>query len=131
LAVGLDRINVQNNPVNAIDPYGLLNILIGGGGSAVGVGGVEGSAGVVINPGVGESKADVGVFGSGGGGLGVNASADAFIGYIKGDISNVSGTTINQNCTVGPLSITSIVDNNTGDFLGGTLGLGPSATFIG
>jgi len=122
---------VQNNPVSLIDPLGLLNILIGRGSSLVGVAGVEGSGGVVINPGIGESKADVGVFGSVGGGLGLNVSADKFVGYIKGDISNVSGTTINQNFIIGPLSITSIVDINTGEFLGGTIGLGPSATLIG
>ncbi|CAB1055986.1 Rhs family protein [Olavius sp. associated proteobacterium Delta 1] len=121
----------DNNPTNRLDPYGLLNILAGVGGSAVGVAGVEGSGGIVINPGIGRSKADAGVFGSVGGGLGLNVSADAFLGYIKGDISNVSGTTINQNLIIGPISITSIVDINTGEFLGGTIGLGPSATLVG
>jgi hypothetical protein len=122
---------VQNNPVNVIDQYGLLNILVGAGGSTIGVAGVEGSGGIVINPGIGESKADAGVFDSVGGGLGINVSADAFVGYINGDITNVSGTTINQNFTIGPISLTSIVDINTGELLGGRIGIGPSVTLIG
>ena len=120
----------KNNPVNLIDPLGLLNILLGGGGSVVGVAGVEGSGGLVINPGFGDSKADIGVFGSVGGGVGLNLSADAFIGYVKGDISNVSGTTINLNFA-SPISITAFIDINTGEVIGGTIGIGPSATVVG
>ncbi|MDY6790847.1 MAG: hypothetical protein SWH54_06215 [Thermodesulfobacteriota bacterium] len=119
-----------NDPVNLIDPLGLLNILIGGGASVVGVAGVEGSGGLVINPGLGDSKADIGVFGSVGGGIGLNLSADRFIGFVKGGIENVSGTTINANVIIGLISFTAMFNIDTGEFMGFTVGLGPSATSI-
>ena len=120
-----------NDPTNLVDPAGLLNILLGGGCSAVAPTGTEGSAGVVINPGLGTDEADVGVFGSLGAGGGVNVSADAFIGFIKGDTSNVSGVTGNINIVAGPLSITTITNPKTVDVVGFTVGVGPSATPIG
>jgi RHS repeat-associated protein len=121
---------VLNDPVNTVDPIGLLSILIGGGGSAVAPTGLEGSAGVVINPGLGENKADIGVFGSIGGGAGINVSADVFVGFVKGGIENVSGTTINANAVIGPISFVFIFNIDTGEFMGLTVGLGPSVTPI-
>lgn len=121
----------RNNPVRYADPLGLINFLVGGGGTAAAPTGAEGSGGVVINPGLGGSDADVGVFGSVGATGGVNVSADAFVGYVEGDIGNVSGATVNQNFGVGPLSITTFHDPKTGDLIGGTIGLGPGATPVG
>ncbi len=123
---------VLNDPINLVDPLGLLNILFGGGlFSAVAPTGIEGSGGVVINPGTGTDEADIGVFGSLGTGGGVNVSADVFFGFIKGDISNVSGVTGNINIVPGPVSITIITNPKTGEVMGFTAGLGPSATPIG
>jgi len=73
----------------------------------------------------------MGVFVSVGAGGGVNVSGDVFIGVITGDIGNVSGTTGNINVGLGPISITVITDPNTGKVIGGTVGLGPSATPVG
>jgi hypothetical protein len=85
----------------------------------------------VINPGFGGQNVDVGVFGSVGATAGVNVSADVFVGYVEGGIGNVSGTTVNQNIGVGPLSITTFHDPKTGELIGGTIGLGPGATPVG
>ena len=77
---------------------------------------------------MGKSKADAGVFGSIGGGAGINVSADVFIGIIKGDIGNVSGTSVNANAVIGPISFTLMLDIDSGEFIGLTLGFGPSVT---
>jgi RHS repeat-associated protein len=122
---------VLNDPVSRVDSYGLLNILGGVGGSAIAPLGAEGSGGIVINPGFGNDQADVGVFGSVGAGGGVNVSADLFVGFIRGDISNVSGVTANINIVAGPVSITGLINPKTGQFMGFTAGIGPSATPIG
>jgi hypothetical protein len=119
---------VANDPVNFVDPWGLINLLLGGGGSLAAITGAEASGGVVINPGIGSSNADAGVFASGGAGGGVNVSADVFMGYVKGDMSNVSGQTGNMNLSAGPFSLSVFVDPKTGEVLGGTLGVGPGAT---
>jgi len=118
---------VSNNPIKYIDPVGLLNILAGVGGTAVAPGGVEGSVGIVINPGLGEDLADAGVFSSIGAGGGVNVSGDVFIGFIRGDIENVGGLTVNANLVLGPLSVTFLTDPVTGVVIGGTVGVGPTA----
>jgi len=122
---------VLNDPVNAVDPSGLLNILGGVGGSAVAPLGIEGSGGIVINPGFGNDNADIGAFGSIGVGGGVNVSGDIFIGFIRGDIPNVSGVTANINIVAGPVSLAVFVNPKTGQFMGFTAGVGPSATIIG
>jgi hypothetical protein len=67
------------------------------------------------------------VFGSVGAPAGVNVSGDAFEGYIEGDISKVSGATVNQNFIAGPVSVTTFHDPETGELIGATAGLGPSA----
>ena len=54
-----------------------------------------------------------------------------FIGVVKGDTSNVSGTTINGNITLGVISITPMFNIDTGELMGGTIGFGPSFTIIG
>jgi hypothetical protein len=122
---------ILNDPVNAVDPFGLLNILGGVGGSAVAPLGIEGSGGIVINPGFGNDNADIGAFGLIGAGGGVNVSGDIFIGFIRGDISNVSGVTANINIVAGPVSLAVFINPKTGQFMGFTAGVGPSATIIG
>ena len=120
-----------NDPVNFTDPLGLFNVLIGGGGTAAAPTGGEISGGVVINPGFYGQNADAGFFTSVGATVGVNISADVFIGYIKGGIENVSGTTVNQNISVGPISISIFHNPTTGEIMGGTIGVGPGATPVG
>jgi len=126
---------VGNNPVNRIDPSGLINFLVGGGLSGVAPTGAETSGGVVINPGLFGQQADVGVFTSLGAGGGVNVSADVFLGFIRGGIENVSGPTANINITLGSgplgLSVTTFTDARTGEIVGFTIGVGPGATPIG
>jgi RHS repeat-associated protein len=113
---------VLNDPVNLIDPLGLLNLIGGVGGSAMAITGAEGSVGIVINIG---PNPNAGVFGSIGAGGGVNVSGDVFAGFIYGDITNVSGLTANINGVLGPLSVTIFTDPQTGQILGGTIGWGP------
>jgi RHS repeat-associated protein len=109
---------VQNDPINFLDPAGLWNILGGVGGSGIaGIGGAEGSAGVVVG------SSGAGVFLSGGTGGGFNVGADAFLGFVKGGIENVTGLTGNLNLSGGPLSLTLFTNPQTGEILGGTLGL--------
>jgi len=122
---------VGNNPINSTDPYGLLNFLLGGGVSAVLPIGGEASGGIVINPGIGNDRADIGLFGSAGLGAGLNVSADLFAGIIKGDLSNVRGETANINLVLGPISLSLFTDPKNGELIGGTVGYGPSATPVG
>jgi hypothetical protein len=122
---------VQNNPINSIDPSGLLNILVGGGFSVMAPTGIEASGGIVINPGFGKDVADIGVFGSAGAGGGVNISYDYFAGFVKGGIENVKGVTANINITAWIFSVTIFTDPHTGEIIGGTIGYGPSATPVG
>ena len=113
---------VQGNPLRFADPYGLLTIFGGGGFSAVGPAGFEGSAGLYADTG----KGTAGYFASLGGGAGINVSADIFAGVI---FRELQGVTLNTNVVLFNLvSITVLIDPITGDFVGGTLGLGPSLT---
>jgi len=112
-----------NNPINMIDPFGLANIIWGVGGSLVAPTGVEGSLGGILNiDDIKKGKFDAGYFASGGIGTGVNVSADIFFGYIKGDISDVSGVTTNINIVGGPISVAILIDPKTGEVIGFTVG---------
>ena len=55
---------VLGDPVNFIDPKGLFNIIVGGGGSVAVGGGGDVSVGIAFNPGIGQSTAEVASFGS-------------------------------------------------------------------
>jgi hypothetical protein len=114
------------NPLRYADPLGLLNILLGGGGSYVLGGGAEASGGIIINPGFGDDCADIGVFGSFGLGGGLNISADAFVGFVAGPMTNAAGPTNDSNITIGPISITVFYSPDGSGPIGGTIGLGPS-----
>ena len=112
---------VGGNPLSLFDPSGLFTFLGGAGGSYVVGGGVEGSGGIAINPGFGGDCADVSLFGSGG----FNVSADLFIGFVKGPMSNVRGPTNNLNIGLGPLSVSVFFATDGSGAIGGTIGLGP------
>jgi len=53
------------------------------------------------------------------------------VGYIPGDIENVSGTTANINFTIWFISFTLFVDPCEDKVIGGTIGGGPGATPVG
>jgi len=100
-----------------------FSVLVGVGGTATGATGAELSGGIFFN------SQELGTFSSGGVSAGVNVSADVFIGGVWG---SVSGTTINENVTVGPVSVSILFDAASGSWVGGTAGFGPwGATFIG
>jgi len=109
----------QNNPTRFIDPYGLLTILGGGGFSAVGRVGVEGSAGGYWD--LGNNRA--GGFSSWGVGAGINASYDIFGGFV---LTDLHGITTNTNIVFGFWSLTLLFDPITLDFEGLTVGYGPA-----
>jgi len=118
---------VINDPVNLMDSLGLASVIAGVGGSAmIPVTGAEGSAGVYV------STSDAGVFGSVGSGVGLNVSGDVFVGYVEGDnAAEITGSTANINATYGPVSVTVFIDPQSGEVLGGTIGLGPSISQVG
>ena len=109
---------IYNRVINAEPPEGFgefpeltsFNILIGGGGSLVALVGLEGSIFIVINPGVGDAKAAVGAFVSGGKGVG----------------GNVSEPSTNVNVAGPPGSVSIFLDPDTLEPIGITLGLGPA-----
>jgi RHS repeat-associated protein len=119
---------VAGNPLSGIDPRGLATFTLTGGGSAVVVGGGEGSFGVYIS----NKPNDIGFVISGGAGGGANVGLSAQLGYVPGPLSNVSGNTKNTNLSCGVGSGTWMADPKTGDFAGLTVGpagrLGASET---
>jgi len=121
---------VRAKPFMYKDPSGLINFIGGFGGSVVPAYGGEGSIQRAYNPGwFGQQSSDMLTI-SVGQGVGFNISADAFVGIIRGDTRNVEGDTTNINVGIGPLSITLMYDRSTNDFMGFTVGVGPSPTFI-
>nr|WP_255354973.1 RHS repeat-associated core domain-containing protein [Acidovorax sp. Leaf78] len=108
---------VGENSLLAIDPHGLATLTLTGGGSAVILGGGEGSFGFYIST----KPNDIGIVVSGGMGVGANVGLSAQIGYIPGALSNVSGKTQNTNLSCGVGSGTWMTDPNTGNFAGLTL----------
>ena len=118
----------ENNPTNVTDPSGLINVIAGAGGTVTGITGGEASGGIFVNPGLFGQKPAAGGFASVGGSAGLNISGDVFIGVILGDAENIEGSTVNTNISIGPISISAFFNPQTGEFVGGTIGIGPSAT---
>jgi len=103
-----------------VDPDGRSPFLAGGGGTAASGGGIDTSAGLAF-----DSNGNVGYFSSLGGAAGVNASADAFIGFFTGNVCDLQGDGYNISLTVGPISIAIFGSDN--GHIGFTVGAGPSA----
>ncbi len=95
-----DRINVQNNPVNLVDPWGLL--VLGGGlsGSAAALVGVDGSVAVVHAIGN-----DTGVLVNVGGSAGAQAALGVgFTGIVApfaDSVNDLKGTTFDYQLRLG------------------------------
>lgn len=66
----------------------------------------------------------IGGFATGGGGIGINASADAYIGIIRGPLSTVADNTGDIKLALGPVSVT-LIFNDCFDFQGATVVFGP------
>jgi len=109
----------NNSPYKFIDPDGKDSIILQFGGSAVLGVGVEGSLGVYVT---GLPNPDIGVFASGGYGVGANVGLSAQIGVVPGHTSNISGDTKNTNVSTVVLSGTVMRDAKTGKVVGGTVG---------
>jgi RHS repeat-associated protein len=110
----------KDQPANSKKNRGRGTIFVTGGGSAVAVAGVEGSAGVYLST----APFDIGVVVSGGAGGGGNIGLSAQVGVVPGPLSNVSGTTVNYNASAAIGSGTVMTDPNTGEITGATAGLG-------
>ncbi|MGJ7528066.1 RHS repeat-associated core domain-containing protein [Variovorax sp. GB1P17] len=110
---------VNANPLSLADSYGLATLTLTGGGSLVLGGGGEGSLGIYVS----NKPFDIGIVVSGGMGAGANVGLSAQLGYVPGDLSNVSGKTKNYNgsCLIG--SGTWMTDRKTGEFSGASVGL--------
>jgi RHS repeat-associated protein len=116
-----------NSPTTVRDPLGLLNFIAGGGLSLVAVTGGEASVGAAVNLDRGLSNigaGDIALTGSAGYAGGLNVSSDFYAGFVRGDLSNVAGQTLNMNFVGGPWSL-SLFWNQQGQLVGGTLGWGP------
>ena len=112
-----DRINVQNNPINRIDPYGLFDLFGFVEGDVVGILGLEGGVGVVVDLNkLGES----GVFATGAGAIGANLGIAAGGGFAIRDIEGVS---YNLDINAGKFSPTFSFDDE--GFNGAALAVGP------
>ena len=114
---------VGGNPLSRIDPLGLLNFVAGGGGAlVVGGSGGEATSGGYYNVQSGQS----GGFTNSGGGSGLFAGGGAFVGFVTGDVSNVSGGFINWNLAIPGTNFSATVYfNDTGSWVGGAIGYGP------
>jgi hypothetical protein len=105
-----DRINVQNNPVNLIDPEGLFVIGVHGGGSGGIVGVVEGSVSAVV-----DHTGDVAVAADFSGTMGPMVTADASAGIVIAPFANTSdlaGESKRVNVGLGLFGLTFSIPEN-------------------
>jgi RHS repeat-associated protein len=119
------------NPLNRVDPTGLLNFVGGvGGGVVLGGSGGEAAAGGYYNVDTGQK----GGFTSSGGGLnwmtsgqsGLYAGGGSFAGFVTGDISSVAGGFINWNLAIPGTNFgLTIYFNSDGGWVGGAISYGP------
>lgn len=77
--------------------------MLGVGGSLILGGGPIGGVGVLANPGIGESCANFGFYGSGGLHVGVNVGGSVNISYAPGNSSRVNGSAFEQYGGAGKL----------------------------
>jgi hypothetical protein len=119
----------MNRLLNVTDPLGLFNILAGASASAIGVTGVEGSAGGFVNFGGGTQQPDLGGFAYGGIGTGIDVGYGGFVGVVFGGTDAVAGITANLNISIGPINVSGLY--NAGGFAGFTIAAGPTAVPFG
>jgi RHS repeat-associated protein len=126
---GQPRVEPVSDPITTTqDPTDTgFTIIAGVGGSLVGLTGAEASTGIMVGsngcPGGGIAG---GGFGSMGMGVGVNVSADAFVGAIRGPVRNVRGVTGNVNLVFGGVVNVTVMLGENG-IVGGTIGFGVGA----
>lgn len=120
-------IYANQNPLKNIDPTGLLNILVGGGGSFVPVFGGGGSFGIYLSLSR-ETGIDIGVFGTGERGAGGMVGLNGIVGYVPGNRHNIAGKGTSYNLSGAPFSVT-YTENKKGEFSG--VFVGPAAEWGG
>jgi len=126
---------VGANPLSSTDPYGLFNVIVGGGANAVFIGsGGEATSGGYYNVETGEGA----TFTSSGGGLswassgqsGLGAMGGSFVGFVSGPTSNVAGAFNNWNLAIPGTNISlTIYFNGDGNSVGAAVGYGPGIGF--
>jgi RHS repeat-associated protein len=117
------------SPIRGLDPWGLATIFGGFGVSIESAFGLEGSFGLLLNPGWDNDCFDIGFFGTGGGGAGVNLGGSLFVGSLRGSSDQMKGGALNVNGTVGPFNTTVILDPRTQQPIGATVGGGIGLPF--
>jgi RHS repeat-associated protein len=117
------------NPVSRIDPLGLLNLFVTGGGylAAGSTGGEISSGGYVNISGATLAQAGGLISNSPEGGqsaLGFGGSLGTTLGFVLGTPSDLAGPFQNGHLSIGPITIDVYADGN-GNIVGGGIGLGP------
>ena len=94
---------VGNRPLVAYDPLGLANVLIGPSASFIAGGGGTVGGGIYFSY-TKQQGFDIGLYGSAAGGIGANIGFSGNVGYIPGNSSNISGTTVDVTAGLGAVS---------------------------
>jgi len=102
-------------------------VVLGAGVSLVAITGFDFYCGFFGRLGEDNLVSALGFFCSLGPAVGVNISGDVFGGVVN----DITGTSVNLNAALGPVSVTAVTDPNTGKNEGVTVGLGPSALPVG
>ena len=84
--------------------------MLGGNLSAIAVGGFTLSGGIYVSWGDGF---DIGVYGSAGGGIGVDIGAGASVGYVPGSSKNIAGQTVDLQGSIGPVTASGSIATTT------------------
>lgn len=120
---------VNGNPISGIDPLGLLNLFVTGGGylAAGSTGGEISSGGYLNFSGVTLTQAGGLINNSPAGSqsaLGLGGSLGATIGFVLGTPSDLAGPFQNGHLSIGPITIDVYADGS-GNIVGGGIGFGP------